>query len=137
MSLVLAATLLASQPTASLRFPYDFPEQASPNNPAIDSRLNSAFLECVRNQAIDLPTKNRCISKERSQQDQTLNFTYQSVMQRQSPERREALRAAERAWIKGVASYCRQQDAEITDGTDTPCIITETIRRTIWLEKLR
>ena len=137
MSLIFAAALFASQVAEPSSLAYGFPDGDTPTIPSIENRLSSAFRKCVRNPDIALLIKNKCILKEQLQQDHALNLTYLRAIQNLPPDRRVALRFAERVWIKGVNAYCRREDGEVTDGTETPCIITETIRRTIWLEHLR
>ena len=83
-----------------------------------------------------------CDQAEMKQQDDALNRQWTKTIIHLSPTRIAALRAAERAWIKGRAAHCDAASNQYAGGTIMPlvygsCYIDETIRRTIWLEKLR
>ena len=137
MSLIFAAALFASQVAEPSSLAYGFPDGDTPTIPSIENRLSSAFRKCVCVPNFGPLEKNNCIAAENMRQDHKLNATYQRVMLRLKPERRIALRNAERAWIKDAATYCRRVDSKIVDGSDSGCMLDETIRRTIWLEHLR
>ena len=75
-------------------------------------------------------------------QDLRLNQQWRKTLARLKPEAIAALRVAERAWIKGRDKHCHLASDEYAGGSLAgiafgDCMVTETIRRTIWLEKLR
>ena len=103
----------------------------------VEKRFTAEFDKCVREPELDPLAKGNCIIQERSRQDRALNIAYRQALQRLTLDRRLALRDAERAWIKQVSIYCALPAFQTADGTDSGCMINETIRRTLWLEKLR
>ena len=137
MAFMFAAALIAAQVTVPLSTAYDYPDPASPMASAVEKRFTGQFNQCVRKPELDPLAKGNCQSQEYLRQDRALNFAYRQAMQKLKPDQRLALRDAERTWIKRVSVYCDQPDFQTADGTDSGCMISETIRRTIWLEKLR
>ena len=63
-------------------------------------------------------------------------------MRRWPAAKRRALIAAQRAWVARRDPFCREAADQYSGGTimpviDESCRVEVTIRRTIWLEKLR
>ena len=85
---------------------------------------------------------NNCLGAETKRQDAKLNATYRRIMARQSTRGKTRLQMLQRAWIPERDATCKRASDEARGGTlstilFSDCIITETIRRTAWLERYR
>jgi uncharacterized protein YecT (DUF1311 family) len=83
-----------------------------------------------------------CNTAELKVQDERLNRTWVRVMTGLPDDRRHALRLLERKWIKERDRACAalaESDAvaEWLSGDRTACLVNATIRRTMWLERVR
>jgi uncharacterized protein YecT (DUF1311 family) len=82
-----------------------------------------------------------CYKDELARQDQRLNDLWSQVLSRLKPGRREALRQKERHWIKDRDADCREEAQAYVDSTAAymfnRCMTDESIRRTMWLEKVQ
>ncbi len=83
-----------------------------------------------------------CIGLEIDRQDARLNQTYKRVMARLNPAGKTSLRSAQRGWIKQRDARCRRESDANGGGTLSgityaSCILDETIKRTIWLERYK
>jgi uncharacterized protein YecT (DUF1311 family) len=113
-------------------------EIAARYTPGLERCLNSgAALQGVT------PAMRKCNADELAIQDARLNAAYRAAMLRLAPNRRDTLRASERAWVIARDRNCQAEAArEGGGGTMTPvvlggCLLHETISRTIWLERYR
>jgi uncharacterized protein YecT (DUF1311 family) len=80
-----------------------------------------------------------CAVRERVSADSALNRAYQSLMPTLEPERRELLRAAQRAWIVFRDTHCAFEESEFSGGSLAPmieslCVARLTRERTRELE---
>ena len=81
-----------------------------------------------------------CEGAEASRQDQQLNKTWARVIVSLPPAEKKALRDKQRAWISQRDSDCQSEANDYANSTAkymfAACIVDETIRRTMWLERL-
>jgi uncharacterized protein YecT (DUF1311 family) len=83
-----------------------------------------------------------CRAEEIDRQNAVLNRKYVAVMRALPKPKKMSLRASERAWIIGRDKQCRDEMGEDTEGTlgqvvYTDCILDETIKRILWIERYR
>jgi uncharacterized protein YecT (DUF1311 family) len=83
-----------------------------------------------------------CTAEEIDRQNAVLNSKYVTVMRALSKSKKTSLRASERAWIIGRDKQCRDEMGEDAEGTlgqvvYTDCILDETIKRILWIERYR
>ena len=83
-----------------------------------------------------------CTGEEIDRQDARLNRTYRTAMMRLKPAAKARLRASERRWIAERDRGCRRSARTFEGGTAaglsySGCILDETVRRTMWLERYR
>lgn len=137
LALVLAATVPAYSfgPILTLADP-------APSHPEIDARYSSLYRRCLARRDLNTILHDQCNAQEMKRQDAQLNATWAVTFKRLPSARQTALRSAERAWIADRQKHCLLQSKEAEGGTleaieYSSCMIDETIRRTIWLEKLR
>ena len=60
---------------------------------------------------------NQCAADAYAQADKLLNQTYKDVMAKLEPVRQEALKQAQRDWIKYRDSHCKSEAASVQGGT--------------------
>ena len=118
---------------------HDDPEKPEPG---IDAGQSSAYRACRNDPQVTTYSLEMCQITEMKLQDSALNLQWATTLARLGPDRVSILRAAERNWIKARNAHCNRKADEYAGGTMAPvlygsCMIDETIRRTIWLEKLR
>jgi uncharacterized protein YecT (DUF1311 family) len=82
-----------------------------------------------------------CSADELRRQDALLNATYRKLMTSLSPQQREELKEAQRAWIKYRDTSCFLMRSVEGGGTlgsviSSGCVLEETSRRAKWLENL-
>ena len=83
-----------------------------------------------------------CTGAEIERQDARLNQAYRMAMMRLTPAARTRLRASERRWIAQRDRGCRRSARTYEGGTAaglnySGCILDETVKRTMWLERYR
>ena len=109
----------------------------------IEARYSAAYNHCMASgeaaQGVD-PAMQDCTRQEIDRQNDRLNQTYKTLMARLNAAQKATLRATERAWIGKRDARCRQESAPEEGGTManliySGCILDETIKRTVWLEK--
>jgi uncharacterized protein YecT (DUF1311 family) len=80
-----------------------------------------------------------CYRDEATRQDRQLNDVWRRAMAR--TDHRRDLRRTERQWIKDRDAECKSEAADYVNSTAAymfnSCLVDETIRRIIWLEKRR
>ena len=131
---------IARQPD---RFAYKFamtPEEG-PTDPAIDKRYSSEFTACQK-RAISTTANVECFDGEFIRQDKVLNRVWKVTLGGMPGASHGPLLHAQRRWIAARDPFCRKQAAEFEGGTIAPvvyanCRVEQTIRRAMWLEKLR
>ena len=136
MALIIAAGLL----TAARLPDYD---RFRPDDAVIHARY-TPHLEACQNApyAGAVVAESQCMAAEDKRQDEALNAVWRQVMAHLDASRREALRSLERQWIKDRKSSATQDSADLADFPSRALMYgtsyaDETIRRTLWLEKLR
>ena len=112
-----------------------------PLNPAVEKRYSPQFKAC-QEKAVATPDIADCFSLEFSRQDTALNKAWPITRGRLKADRQAALLAAQRKWIAGRDPFCKTVAGGFKGGTIMPiayadCRVEQTIRRTLWLEKLR
>lgn len=110
--------------------------------PEIVGRHTTKYRQCLADPALNTYRQDQCNATEMARQDARLNETWRAVSARIAPHGKPGLRAAERAWIRAREQHCQLQAKEGEGGTIETllygsCMIDETIRRTLWLERLR
>jgi uncharacterized protein YecT (DUF1311 family) len=106
----------------------------------IERRYTPAYLACRNRRGAAM---GECNTAELKVQDERLNRTWVGVMTGlPSDARRHALRLLERKWIKDRDRACRalaNPDAAVEwrNGDGSACLLNATIRRTMWLERVR
>ena len=106
----------------------------------IERRYTPAYAACRARRGVAL---GECNSAELRVQDALLNKTWVRVMTAlPSDERRHDLRLLERKWIKDRDRACRalanpDLDADWRGGDISACLLNATVRRIIWLERVR
>ncbi len=107
----------------------------------VDSRRTAAFSQCLNS---DLGQSGygftHCLGEEHARQDKALNQRYRAVMAKLGKRQQQRLRALQRQWIRDRDAACEQaqtRSGSINAQPWTQCMIDETIRRTIWLERYR
>lgn len=118
------------------------PAAASPPYAPLDDRpLSANYHRCT----VEDPSTaglGRCAEVELQRQEERLNRTYRQVMARLGPERRTALRTAERAWVEDRRRACDRVYRFMEGGTgdglalDT-CLSLRALRRIAWLARYR
>lgn len=83
-----------------------------------------------------------CTGQEIERQDARLNQAYKMVMMRLTAPEKTRLRALERAWIPARDAGCDREAAPERPGSMAriiyqQCILFETTKRTMWLERYR
>lgn len=106
----------------------------------IERRYTPAYLACRNRRGAAM---GACNAAELKVQDERLNRTWVRVMTGlPSDERRHALRLLERKWIKDRDRACgalasRDAAEELRNGDGSLCLLNATIRRAMWLERVR
>jgi uncharacterized protein YecT (DUF1311 family) len=117
---------------------------AVPSSP-VGKRYTRAFTDCMSSgEARDgVPSAVvGCRAEEIDRQDAELNRSYQALMRRLSKPVQANLRSQQREWIVARDQSCRDEMGEDEEGTlgqvtYTDCILDETIKRVLWLERYR
>lgn len=116
---------------------------AKPDGAPLEHRYSLAFNKCLNTGAAiqgSIRAMLACTEDEIDVQDRLLNRTYNTLMTRLPSEKQVNLRNTERAWIERRDRKCPAGDAEMNGQLallDRPsCVLDETIRRTMALEKL-
>jgi len=118
------------------------PPAVAQTDDEVEARLTPAVRACER-----APEKGGtldqalCYKDEAVRQDQRLHEVWKQVAHRLSPAGRLAMRKRERQWIKERDSRCHEEAAGDIGTTAAymfnVCMANETIRRTMWLERVR
>lgn len=125
------------------RFAYKFemtPEEG-PLNSAVQKRYTTAFDACQK-RAVITQENVACFNDEFTRQDKTLNRVWRVVLTPIPPEGRGSLVAAQHQWVAKRDPFCMSWSDKFRGGTIAPvinanCRVEQTIRRTMWLERLR
>jgi uncharacterized protein YecT (DUF1311 family) len=139
---VLAALALPALVQAAPPFAYRMvqtPEEG-PLDPKVEGRYTTAFAACQKT-AQTTSDNADCFVAEFGRQDAALNHAWQAVFPSIPAQQRPLLRAAQRRWLAARDPFCRKESGGFSGGTIAPviyvsCRTEQTIRRTLWLEKL-
>ena len=107
---------------------------------AHDDGLTAKFGACIDASGGATFAMIKCINAEYERQDLRLNKAYQTVMSDLSAERRQALRAAQRAWITfrdaNCSFYFDPQGGSYARVAANECMMSETAERAFELEQM-
>ena len=107
---------------------------------AADSEMTQEYLTCMDKSSGNTAGMTDCISAETARQDARLNENYKRLMQKLSAKRKNALQAAQRAWVKFRDANCSFYfdpdggTAALLDGRD--CFLQATADRAKELKNL-
>lgn len=139
---VMAALALPALGHAAPPFAYRMVQtsEEDPLDPEVERRYTPAFATCQKAAQTTSDTA-ACFNDEFARQDAALNRTWQAVFPRIAAQQRPLLRAAQRRWVAARDPFCRKESDGFSGGTIAPviyvsCRTEQTIRRTLWLEKL-
>lgn len=118
---------------------------APQTNAEVEKRYSAAFNTCVESGDAArgvTPAMAECIDAELDRQDARLNQAYKMVIERLPLKRKTALRTSQRKWIRTRDATCQRAYDAAGGGTASGleklgCLTSETIRRTIFLERYR
>lgn len=111
----------------------------------VEKRYSAAFDTCIGTGDAArgvTPAMAECMDAELDRQDARLNQAYKMVMGRLPQKRKTALRASQRQWIRKRDATCQRAYDAAGGGTASGleklgCLTSETVRRTIFLERYR
>ncbi|MGL5839057.1 MAG: lysozyme inhibitor LprI family protein [Sphingorhabdus sp.] len=109
----------------------------------IKMRYTKTYTACLESrEGMSTYGMQNCAETEYDRQDARLNQAYKMVMARQNAAGKTKLRDLQRRWIKNRDAICTEERAEWEGGTGAhfawkSCMINETIRRIIYLEKYK
>jgi uncharacterized protein YecT (DUF1311 family) len=137
---LLPALLLGALPTYAFPPVQSLADPARPQ-PQIEARYTALYRSCLADPALNTIRHDQCNAAEMARQDATLNATWKATLARLAPPRIAAVRQAERGWIAARKQHCDLAAKEGEGGTLATllygqCMIDETVRRTLWLERI-
>ena len=147
-SLLLVAAFLmtvASPLHARERDPFAYTLKLTPEegrvDPAIQRRYTPQLAACQKRSEITSRIA-ACFEAEFQRQEATLNREWRAALNRVPRQMHDRLLLAQRKWIADRDPFCRAATDGFEGGTIVPIIYSNcraevTIRRTMWLEKLR
>ena len=118
---------------------------AAVSSSPVGKRYTRAFNDCMSSgEAYDgVPSAIvGCRAEEIDRQDAELNRQYQALMRSLAKPAQARLRGLQRDWIVARDQSCRDEMGEDEEGTlgqvtYTDCILDETVKRVLWLERYR
>ncbi len=145
MITALAIVAAASPLHAGASDPYAYKFVLTPEDGQVDPAINARYtkqLDACQKKAVATPDIADCFEDEFKRQDAALNVAWKAALQRVGPRSSAQLIAAERRWVAARDPFCSKASDQFKGGTIMPivyssCRVEETIRRTMWLEKLR
>jgi uncharacterized protein YecT (DUF1311 family) len=116
---------------------------ATPTSP-VGQRYTRAYTACLQSgdaaEGVPAATVD-CTATEIDRQNASLNSKYSALMKRLPAPRKALLRASERAWIITRDKQCQAEIAgdpgTLSQVVYTDCILDETIKRVLWIERYR
>lgn len=132
-------------PAALALFVLPSPALSQSTQSPVEKRYSATFNGCMASgdaaQGITTGILD-CYSPEITAQDARLNQAYKMVMARLNAARKATLRNSERAWIRTRDAQCSKAMDQYEGGSMgrialASCMLDETIKRTIWLERYR
>ncbi len=118
-------------------------EASGQSNAQIEARQTPEYMRCLEaDGGYSTPGMIGCANAETERQDVRLNQTYKLALGRLSSVKKAHLRSSERKWIERLHGRCVSEAASEEGGSlanviYANCILDETIKRTIWIEKYR
>lgn len=73
---------------------------------------------------------SQCAADAYAREDKLLNQTYKEVMAKLEPSRQEALKQAQRDWLKFRDSHCKSEAAEVQGGSMYPLMMSSCLAET-------
>lgn len=139
----LFALAAGAAPAAADPFAYKLevtPEEG-PLVPAVEARYTPAYRQCGKGSVTTRDAAD-CLEAEFARQDKALGAAWKAAFARTKGPAHAALLNAQRQWIANRDPFCRKLSDEYSGGTIAPviwssCRVETTIRRTMWLEKLK
>lgn len=115
------------------------PEEG-PLDPAVQARYTPALKAC-QDRAETTDDNARCYEAEAARQDAALNRVWRAVWTPLAPARKAELLASQRKWIAARDPFCTSVADGFTGGTIHSliwfnCNAEQSIRRTLWLERV-
>jgi len=108
---------------------------------AADTGLSKGFTVCMDNSGGVTVAMIDCIVQETTRQDQRLNKAYKSVMAQLSPERKDQLKKAQRAWIgfrdANCTFYADPDGGSLARVSANDCVLQATATRAQELESFQ
>lgn len=128
----------ASDPYASK---LEVTPEEGPVDLAIEGRKTLEYGTCAQGGATTSDAA-QCLEAEFARQDKALGLAWKAAFARTKGPKHAALLTAQRQWIARRDPFCRKLSDEYSGGTIAPviwssCRVETTIRRTMWLEKLK
>lgn len=107
----------------------------------IEARYSAEFGECLKDGLATADTVF-CVTTEAGQQESRLDRALAAALKRVSARRRPALRSAQAKWEEQSRAKCDAAVAgepfeRVADAERGQCLLDETIRRTIEIERIR
>ena len=114
--------------------------EEGPLDPAVEARYTPALKACQA-KAETTDDNARCFADEAKRQDAALNRVWKAVWTPLPAPRKAELLASQRKWIAARDPFCTKVADEFTGGTIHSliwfnCNAEQSIRRTLWLERL-
>jgi uncharacterized protein YecT (DUF1311 family) len=143
--LSLSAASLGAPTQAEPGDPFAYRMEVTPEdgtvNPQIDRRYTAAFTACQAH-ANGSSANAQCFVAEFDRQDAALNRTWKATLGRLPSATHQPLKEAQRKWIAARDPFCKARSDDFSGGTIAPiiyvnCRVELTIRRSMWLERLR
>lgn len=104
-----------------------------------DSKVSNQYTTCM-NKASNTASMVQCVSNEMARQDVRLNKAYNSLMSKQSENRKQELQSVQRLWIKYRDANCKfyldPNGGSIAQVKSANCMMNETLKRANELENL-
>ncbi len=102
----------------------------------IDRRLSPGFNPCIDAASGVTVSTMSCIGLEIDRQHEALNRTFRGIISKLPRGAGNRLRASQRAWVRARDRRCWHKGPGTLEVVIAKhCILNETIRRTIWLER--
>ncbi len=138
VALVIAPPAIAAGPYA---YKLKITPEEGPVDLAVEGRKSLEYGTCAQGAMTTLDSTD-CLMDELQRQDTMLNLVWGHKYRHIAPANKPALLAAQRKWVAARDPFCRKQSDAYKGGTIAPiifvaCKMDLTIRRTMWLEKLK
>ena len=139
--IILASAALRAERPAPFAYAMKMTPEEGPTDPVVERRYTAKFTSCQKI-AVTTQDSAACYENEFTRQDAALNRAWRTTIGRFSKNMRGPLLAAQRKWISDRDPFCKSIADGFKGGTIMPiiysdCRVEQTIRRTMWSEKLR